>query len=189
MKTWSELQAIKADVNARVFESSDPSKIRVLVGLATCGIAAGAMPVFDAFKEKATGNANVTVGQVGCIGMCQYEPIVEIIQPGKPRITYVKMDAEKAARVYEEHILGGQIVTDFLLKEKDVPVNSLEDTTFYKLQKRIALRNCGIIDPENIDEYLAFDGYTALEKALFQMKIKQFMQQIRSRRLLHGIVR
>ena len=176
MKTWAELQAIKADVNARVFESSDPSKIRVLVGLATCGIAAGAMPVYDAFKDKAAGNANVTVSQVGCIGMCQYEPIVEVVQPGKPRITYVKMDAQKAARVYEEHILGGQVVTEYLLQENGTPVNSLEDTTFYKLQKRIALRNCGVIDPENIDEYIAKDGYAALNKVISGMTSQDVIQ-------------
>ncbi len=169
MKTWAEIEAIKAETNAKVFNSSNAGEKRVLVGLATCGIAAGASPVYDAFATLAAGNANVKVGQVGCIGMCQYEPIVEIVEPGKPKITYVKMDAEKAKRVYEEHVIGGNVVTDFLLQEKGTPVNSLEDTTFYKLQKRIALRNCGIIDPENIDEYIARDGYAALHKVVTSM--------------------
>ncbi|MBQ3897540.1 MAG: NADH-quinone oxidoreductase subunit F, partial [Clostridia bacterium] len=177
MKTWAELQAIKADVNANVFAASAPGEYRVLVGLATCGIAAGAMPVYDAFKAAAAGNPKCKVGQVGCIGMCQYEPIVEVIEGGK-RTTYVKMDAEKAARVYQEHILGGQVVTDYLLVENGITCNSLEDTTFYKLQKRIALRNCGIIDPENIDEYIARDGYAALYKVITEMSSEDIVNVI-----------
>ena len=69
MKTWAEIEAIKAETNAKIFNSSNAGEKRVLVGLATCGIAAGASPVFDAFKELAASNANVKVGQVGCIGM------------------------------------------------------------------------------------------------------------------------
>ncbi|MBQ1451734.1 MAG: NADH-quinone oxidoreductase subunit F, partial [Clostridia bacterium] len=135
------------------------------------------MPVYDAFKAAAAGNPKCKVGQVGCIGMCQYEPIVEVIEGGK-RTTYVKMDAEKAARVYQEHILGGQVVTDYLLVENGITCNSLEDTTFYKLQKRIALRNCGIIDPENIDEYIARDGYAALYKVITEMSSEDVVNVI-----------
>ena len=114
MKTWAEIEAIGANINSTVFAKSTPGEFRVLIGLATCGIAAGAMPVYDAFLDLSADNDKCKVGQVGCIGMCQYEPIVEIWENGI-KTTYVKMDAEKAERVYKEHILGGQVVKDFLL--------------------------------------------------------------------------
>ena len=115
MKTWAELQAIKADVNANVFAASAPGEYRVLVGLATCGIAAGAMPVYDAFKEAAAGNDKCKVGQVGCIGMCQYEPIVEVMQPGKEKVTYIKMTPEKALEIVDKHLIRGQVVTEYTI--------------------------------------------------------------------------
>ena len=80
--------------------------IRVVVGMATCGIAAGARPVLAAFTEEVAKRnlQNVTVAQTGCIGICQYEPVVEVYEPGKEKVTYVKMTPEKAVKVVDEHI-------------------------------------------------------------------------------------
>ena len=84
--------------------------------MATCGIAAGARPVLSAFVEGVNNaglNSTVTVSQTGCIGICQYEPVVEVFQAGKEKVTYVKMTAEKAAKVIEEHIKGGKVVEEY----------------------------------------------------------------------------
>ena len=93
-------------------------EIRVVVGMATCGIAAGARPVLNAFVEevnKADLTGKVTVSQTGCIGICQYEPVVEIFEADKEKVTYVKMTAEKAQRVVEEHLKGGKVVAEYTI--------------------------------------------------------------------------
>jgi NADP-reducing hydrogenase subunit HndC len=171
MKTISELYAAKEVENSKTYP------VLVTVGIATCGLAAGAGPVIDKLKELASGNADVCVKQVGCIGICQHEPICEVYVNGE-RFTYVKMNAEKAARVYEQHILGGRPVEEFMLTEKGEPVQNLMGTTFMKLQKRVAMRNCGIIDPESIDEYIGRDGYRALAKVLTEMTPDGVIQQV-----------
>ena len=85
--------------------------------MATCGIAAGARPVLNAFVDEVAKRhlGNVTVTQTGCIGLCQYEPIVEVMAPGKEKVTYVKMTPEKALEVLRLHLLGGQVVTKYTL--------------------------------------------------------------------------
>ena len=120
MKSLEELLAIKekaqAQLAARDAEGNDG--IRVVVGMATCGIAAGARPVLSQFVEEVNKEGlsdKVTVTQTGCIGLCQYEPIVEIFESGKEKTTYVKMDAEKAKRVVAEHIKGGKVVTEYTI--------------------------------------------------------------------------
>lgn len=118
MKSLAELQAIrdkaKAELNMR---KENPDAIRVLVGMATCGIAAGARPVLNAFVEEIAkrGLTNVTVTQTGCIGICQFEPVVEIEIPGQDKVTYVKMTAEKAVNVVNDHIVNGNIVTEYTI--------------------------------------------------------------------------
>ena len=88
---------------------------RIVVGMATCGIAAGARPVMNAFTEELARRTlnNVTVSQTGCIGMCQYEPIVEVFVPGQEKVTYVQMTAEKVAKVVNDHIVNGNVVTEY----------------------------------------------------------------------------
>ena len=116
MKSLAELQAIKEKMKDKVILREGTADVRVVVGMATCGIAAGARPVLNAMVEgvNESGLADkVTVSQTGCIGLCQYEPIVEIFEAGKDKVTYVKMDADKAKRVIEEHLKGGKIVTDY----------------------------------------------------------------------------
>ena len=117
MKSIEELMAIrdKTRKNMTVREDTGDSKIRVVVGMATCGIAAGARPVLNAFVDDIAKRdvKGVSVQQTGCIGMCQYEPIVEVTEPGKEKVTYVKMTPEKAVRVVNDHIVNGNPVAEF----------------------------------------------------------------------------
>lgn len=119
MKSIEELMAIrdKTRKNMTVREDTGDSKIRVVVGMATCGIAAGARPVLNAFVDEIAKRdvKGVSVQQTGCIGMCQYEPIVEVTEPGKEKVTYVKMTPEKAVRVVNDHIVNGNPVAEFMV--------------------------------------------------------------------------
>ena len=118
MKSLAELAAIREKMKDKVVLREGTVEIRVVVGMATCGIAAGARPVLNAFVEevaKAGLGDKVTVSQTGCIGVCQFEPVVEIFEAGKDKVTYVKMTAEKAAEVVEKHLKGGNIVSEYTI--------------------------------------------------------------------------
>ena len=118
MKSLAELQSIKDKMKDKIFISENSDKMRVVVGMATCGIAAGATPVLEAIVEgvNAAGLSDkVAVTQTGCIGICQFEPVIEIYEAGK-RTTYVKMTAEKAEEVVEKHIKGGNVVAEYTIK-------------------------------------------------------------------------
>ena len=119
MKSLAELEEIRNrmrnQVNLR--KEDESSATRIVVGMATCGIAAGARPVLNAMVEEIAKRnlADVAVTQTGCIGMCRLEPIVEVMVPGQEKVTYVKMDAEKAQRVIAEHIVNGNVVTVYTI--------------------------------------------------------------------------
>ena len=118
MKSLAELQAIKEKMRDKVILREGVNSVRVVVGMATCGIAAGARPVLNALVEgvnKEGLTEKVTVSQTGCIGICQLEPIGEVFEPGKEKITYVKMTPEKAARVIEEHLKNGNVVNEYTI--------------------------------------------------------------------------
>ena len=118
MKSLAELQAIKEKMQGKVALREGSGDKRVVVGMATCGIAAGARPVLNAFVEQVNAaglTASVTVTQTGCIGICQYEPVVEVFEAGKEKVTYVKMTADKVARVVEEHLKGGKPVAEYTI--------------------------------------------------------------------------
>ena len=120
MKSLAELAAIKAKMQDKVVIREGEGAVRVVVGMATCGIAAGARPVLSAFVEGVAQKgltSKVTVTQTGCIGICQYEPVVEIFEDGKEKVTYVKLDADKAKRIVEEHLVGGKIVSEYTIGE------------------------------------------------------------------------
>lgn len=123
MKSLEELAAIrdkmKQTVNTR--EAAHDST-RVVVGMATCGIAAGARPVLNALTEEVARRdlSDVLVTQTGCIGICQYEPVVEVYRPGEDKVTYVKMDAEKAKKVVSEHLIGGKPVLEYTIGKTSV---------------------------------------------------------------------
>ncbi len=119
MKSLAELQAIREKtlnrINLRKEEEGEVT--RVVIGMATCGIAAGARPVMLAFMDEINkrGLNHVTVSQTGCIGMCRLEPMVDVIQPGKDKVTYVHMTPEKVARVVAEHIVNGRPVEEYTI--------------------------------------------------------------------------
>ena len=121
MKSLAELKAIRdrmqGEVNMR--EDDNSHHIRVVVGMATCGIASGARPVLNTLVKEVEDRKlkHVIVTQTGCIGICQFEPIVEVYQSGKEKVTYVQMTPDKAKRVVEEHIKNGKPVAEYTLKE------------------------------------------------------------------------
>lgn len=118
MKSLAELQAIKEKMKDKVILREGSADIRVVVGMATCGIAAGARPVLNALVEQVNANGlseKVSVSQTGCIGLCQLEPIVEVFEADKEKVTYIKVDADKAKRIVEEHLKGGKVVTEYVV--------------------------------------------------------------------------
>ena len=118
MKSLAELAAIREKMKDKVVLREGSGDIRVVGGMATCGIAAGARPVLNAFVEGVS-NAGladkVMVSQTGCIGVCQFEPVVEIFEAGKEKVTYIKMTPEKAAEVIEKHLKGGAPVSEYTI--------------------------------------------------------------------------
>ncbi len=178
-----------------------PQKIKISVGMATCGLATGAGKVWDALAgeiEKA--GLDIALEQTGCMGFCQQEPIVSVQQPKKPRIFLKKMTPDKALElvsslqnnaVNTEWILAKDESERFLIEDKTVPYDISEapavfadiplctDIDFYNKQLKIALHNCGYIDPGNICEYIAKGGYTALFKVLHEMTSEQVISEVK----------
>ena len=118
MKSLAELAAIREKMKDKVVMREGSTDTRIVVGMATCGIAAGARPVLKAFSEgvsEAGLGDSVIVTQTGCIGICQYEPVVEVFEEGKEKVTYVKVTAEKAAEIVEKHLKGGNVVTEYTI--------------------------------------------------------------------------
>ena len=116
MNSLAELKAIKDRMKNNVILREGTNDVRVVVGIATCGIAAGARPVLAAFVEEVNAAGltdKVTVSTTGCVGLCQLEPIVEVYETGKEKVTYVKMTPEKAKEVVEKHLKGGNAVTEY----------------------------------------------------------------------------
>ena len=118
MKSLAELKAIRDRAQAEMqMRQENPNAARVLVGMATCGIAAGARPVLNAFVEEIAkrGLKDITVTQTGCIGICQYEPVVEVEIPGEEKVTYVKMTPEKAVKVVNDHLVNHNVVNEYTI--------------------------------------------------------------------------
>lgn len=120
MKTLEELRAIREAMQGQIgLRSEHSSQTRVVVGMATCGIASGARPILNALSDAVQSRnlSNIAVTQTGCIGLCQYEPIIEVMEPGKDKVTYIKMTPEKALEVLEKHIIGGHIIKEYTISE------------------------------------------------------------------------
>lgn len=118
MKSLAELKAIRERVqNQMELRSDDTDKTRIVVGMATCGIAAGARPVLNEFMQEIDRRklSGVSVSQTGCIGMCRFEPIVEVFRPGEEKVTYIKMTPDKVAKVVTEHIVNGRPVSEYTI--------------------------------------------------------------------------
>ncbi len=153
----------------------------VLVCGGTGCTSSGALDIEKTFAEELARHNienEVKVVRTGCFGLCEAGPIVIVYPEGA---FYSRVDAKDIARITEEHLLKGRIVTDLLYAEsvEENEIKSIDQVGFYKKQKRVALRNCGVINPEEIDEYIAMDGYKALGKALTEMTREEVIEQVK----------
>jgi NADH:ubiquinone oxidoreductase subunit F (NADH-binding)/(2Fe-2S) ferredoxin len=187
-----------AEVKERGLHHSYPDRIKVMVGMATCGISAGADKVYRALGEKISEyGLNAVLTKTGCIGFCQMEPLVDVVYPGQGRVTYQAMTEEKAARLakalkeersFEEPPLCCIDREEFLVEGtvKAYPgpfpgpgAPRYGELEFFGKQKKISLRNCGFIDPENIEEYISRGGYHALFSAITEMTPDEVIARIK----------
>jgi len=147
----------------------------VKVGLASCGIAAGGQKVYDALKAQLNdhGLKNVELRRTGCMGLCYSEVLVEVFPPQDRRVFYRNVTPEQVQRIVEEHLIGGEPVAEWVVLADEI------DNLLSK-QRRIVLRNCGIIDPESIDDYLGARGYKALDKVLHSMSPNKVIDEVTS---------
>lgn len=123
MKSLEELKAIRERMQGKVgMRSENAGQTKIVVGMATCGIASGARPVLNVLADEVQkrGLSNVVVTQTGCIGLCQYEPIIEVYVPGKEKVTYVKMNVDKALEILEQHIVRGYTLGKYTLNDTEI---------------------------------------------------------------------
>ena len=196
IESTADLEKIRQDYSNRLYY---PDSTKVLFGMASCGIAAGAKAAFEkALQDFPQGNG-VQISQTGCLGFCEAEPLIEIAQSGKPRVIYQNITEDKIGDVIHSYLendfkkkkwILGQVRDPRSLMEDQVenPVKEvdpiekipfLEDTPFYHNQVKIALRNCGYIDPDCIEEYIARGGYFAFFRALFDHKPEEVIQIVK----------
>jgi NADH:ubiquinone oxidoreductase subunit F (NADH-binding)/(2Fe-2S) ferredoxin/Pyruvate/2-oxoacid:ferredoxin oxidoreductase delta subunit len=195
LATYSDLRRAAA----RGRQSLYPAQPKILVGMATCGLAAGADEVYAAIVEEAARlELPYQVTPTGCIGWCSQEPLVEVLLPGQPRVSYGRVDARKARQLLrglpegdlkpdwavglttqEENPVSGR-ATRYCRKPARVDgVPSQETLELFRHQVRLVLRNCGLIDPSSLDEYIARHGYFALQRALAKMKPEEIIDQVK----------
>ncbi len=196
VKTLDHLKQIKEKGMKLLY----PEKTKIMVGMGTCGLATGAGEVLEAISEEVEKQKlDVVISPTCCIGFCQKEPLVDILQPGRPRISYGEMTPERArelikalakGEIKKEWALAKMEEEEYLIEDKiwrypqDSPPNELEEIptygqlSFYAKQRKLAMRNCGFINPENIEEYIARGGYRTLYKVLKELKPKEVVSEI-----------
>ena len=184
MKTLEELETIREqkrkELDLRVNLKADTHEKHILVCHGTGCTSSKSPKIVENLRNliKQHNLSNVKVIQTGCFGLCAKGPIV-IIRPED--VFYSLVKPEDAEEIIKTHLIEGKIVERLLCHEVDGnAVKRLDELNFYKKQKRIALKNCGVIDPENIDEYIAFDGYKALEKCLFEMQPNEVIETVKA---------
>ena len=181
-----ELRAMQEKARAEKTERED-NKTTIILGMGTCGIAAGVNEVAAGVRsELKKHKIAAEVINVGCIGMCHNEPLLDIQQPGLPRITYTNVKPKIVGKIIEKHLVQGKYNKRWIYGQLSTGngkvvegIPTYEDLPFYQKQVRIALKNCGIIDPESIKDYLASGGYGGLVKALFQMSPDEVIGEIK----------
>ena len=196
IQSIEDLQLISRDYGSRLYA---PQDLKVNIGMASCGIAAGAQAAYDKAVDEYPPNNGIRICQTGCIGFCEVEPLVEILGSGKPRVIYKKVTADKIKDVIEGYkandfdlkMILGQMKDPRSLLEGDVvnpldgvePIDGIptfEDVSFYGNQVKVAMRNCGYIDPDVIEEYIARKGYLAFFNALKEMKPSEIIGVIKA---------
>ena len=156
---------------------------KVIVGMGTCGLSAGARAAYDSIddllKSGAAGREPAELSITGCLGLCYREPLVEVREGGS-RVIYGEVKPERAKAIVEGHLAGGRILSDCVVYSEDSSGRTGgSEKDFLALQKRIVLRNCGVIDPESIEEYEAAGGYRALRQALFEMTPASIIEEVK----------
>ena len=196
IQSAQDLSRISQEYQNKIYH---PKTVKVNVGMASCGIAAGAQAAYDKAKEAFAGDNGVEICQTGCIGYCEIEPLVEILADGRPRVMYKNITEKKILDAIADYQNGtsqkkwilGQMRDPRSVLEDDLdnPVDKvehvegipfLEDVPFYKPQVKVALRNCGYIDPDSIEEYMSKKGYLALMDALTQTDPKEIIEIIKA---------
>ena len=146
--------------------------MKVVIGQGSCGVATGAKKTAAEFEKLiAEKNIDVKVDITGCVGTCYLEPIVDIYEDNGEMIRYVKVQPDKVEKIVEDHLVNHNVVEEQAISD--------EDKQFVEKQQRVVLRNCGVINPENIDEYIALNGYKAIEKVLTSMKPEEVIEEIK----------
>jgi len=175
-----------------------PEAVKVNIGIASCGIAAGAQASLEKASKEFPGNNGVSINQTGCIGFCELEPLVEIFEKGKPRLLYRNITEDKILDMIQDYREGnfnkkwilGQMQDPRSFLEDDIQnpmagvapleeIPILEDVPFFNKQVKIALRNCGYVDPDSIEEYIGRRGYQAFIQALKDMEPKEIIQAVK----------
>ncbi|MCJ7744360.1 MAG: SLBB domain-containing protein, partial [Dehalococcoidales bacterium] len=177
----SAFQEIKKQASARWQALWGSGRPVILVGTATCGRAAGAVEVLQALRDEVKKHKlDCPVIEVGCLGHCYAEPLVIIRKPGYPAISYGRVNPVTAERLVRDFLLGNDLCLDFVLGalETNDFVPSFSDFPRAQYEKRVILKNCGLIDPEQVDHYLANGGYQALVRAL-QMKPEEIVEEVK----------
>lgn len=156
-------------------EKNTDHSMKIIIGMGTCGIAAGSQDIWDTVLEELDKQniKNVSVKQTGCLGLCAREPLLEIRQ-GNTRVIYGNVNREKAKEIVNENVTGGRIIDRWTIDEDD---------PFFEPQYRIVLKNCGLINPEDIEEAIASDAYMGLAKALTKMSPEEVIQEISDAKL------
>ncbi len=172
--TLTDLKKLRED-------NKENENIQIIVGMGTCGIAAGANKTFDAFLDEIKVNnlKNITVKPTGCMGLCYVEPTITVKTSGQPDIIYGNVNNETARKIINEHIVEGKLVDGHIFENPAADIVNTENYDSDYKQFRIVLRNCGVIDPESIEEYIARDGYIGLEKALFEMSSDDILNEVK----------
>ena len=154
------------------------NSVRITVGMGSCGIASGADAIYDRLvkEKKLIGLDNIEIVKVGCIGICRYEPIVEIYKEDR-RVTYINVKEDNILDIIEKSVVGDSIIKELAIDNNE---GSILFDPFYKQQKRIVLSNCGNIDPEEIAEYESNDGYKSLRKVLTSMSREEVLYEVKS---------
>ena len=179
--SFAELQA---EARVRWDQLNNSTTPRIILGMGTCGIAAGAGRIEEAVRETLEQHrAKADIEAVGCIGLCYAEPIMDVVAPGGPRISYGSVTTRAAEWIVVSHVLGGKPVPELAMAviggDPLDGIPRLEDLPVMRGQRRVALRHCGLIDPTSIHQYVANDGYAALHRVLTEMTPEQVIDIIK----------
>ena len=177
-----ELISLREKIKKEFSSKAGNGETKIIIGVGTCGVAAGARETESAFIDelKLQNISNTTViSETGCMGLCHVEPTIEVMVPGMPPVIYGNVDEKTAREIVKSHILEKTVVDKNVFDKPAADIVHEDGSASDYKQYRIVLRNCGIIDPEKIDEYIARDGYMALEKAVFEMTGDEIINEMK----------